>query len=85
MYGIYDGHGGKFVSKYLSENVPKYFLNPSVKYPLSGRYIRESFKSIQSTLEKKHNEEADYCGSTCLLAVDYIYEKKRIIDIINIL
>jgi len=84
IFAIYDGHGGKFVSKYLSENVPKYFLNPSVKYPLSGRYIRESFKTIQSTLEKKHNEEADYCGSTCIMVIDYIYEKKRIIDIINL-
>ena len=28
LYAVYDGHGGKFVSKYLSENLPKYFLNP---------------------------------------------------------
>ena len=26
MYGIYDGHGGKFVSKFLSKNLPEYFI-----------------------------------------------------------
>jgi len=84
LYGVYDGHGGKFVSKYLSENLPKDFLGLNVKYPLSGKYVRDSFKEIQSILETKHNEEADYCGSTCLLVADYVHEKRRFLDIMNL-
>jgi serine/threonine protein phosphatase PrpC len=84
IYGVYDGHGGKFVSKYLSKNLPKYFKSLNVKYPLSGKYIRNVFKKIQNDLEKKHNEESDYCGSTCLMAIDYINDNNRILDIINL-
>ena len=83
LYAVYDGHGGKFVSKYLSENLPKYFLNPQTVYPLSGKYIRNSFKEIQSTLEKKYEDKCTFCGSTCLVAVDYVYEKRRFIDVMN--
>ncbi len=84
MYGVYDGHGGKYISKYLSQNLPKYFLGLDVKYPLSGKYIRQVFKDVQNTLEKHHDEHAEYCGSTCLLAVDYINDKKRYLDIMNL-
>jgi serine/threonine protein phosphatase PrpC len=84
IYGIYDGHGGKFISKYLSEKLPLYFNNKNLQLPLSGRYIRNVFKEIQSDLEKKYKEQSEYCGSTCILAVDYIFEEKRFIDIINL-
>jgi len=83
-YGVYDGHGGKYVSRFLSQNLPRYFTNKDVKYPLSGRYVRNTFKELQAKLEKDHDEHADYCGSTCLLTVDYIYEKRRFIDVINL-
>ena len=84
LYGVYDGHGGKFVSRFLSQNLPKYFTDKNTKYPLSGRYVRNTFKELQTKLEKDHGEQADYCGSTCLLTVDYIYEKRRFIDVMNL-
>ena len=84
MYGIYDGHGGKFVSKYLSQNLPEYFTNKSTEYPLSGRYIRNSFINLQKKLEKDHPNESDFCGSTCLVAIEYKHEKKRYLDIMNV-
>jgi len=84
IYGVYDGHGGKFVSKYIADNLPKYFTDKSVKYPLSGKYIKTSFENLQNKLEKEHPKEADFCGSTCLVAIEYKYEKKRYIDIINL-
>jgi serine/threonine protein phosphatase PrpC len=84
MYGVYDGHGGKFVSKYISNNLPKYFVDKDVTYPLSGKYIRNSFADLQDKLQKAHPDEADFCGSTCLVAIEYKYEKKRFIDIMNV-
>jgi serine/threonine protein phosphatase PrpC len=84
IFGIYDGHGGKYISKYLSEKIPDYFKKNDVQYPLSGRYVRNVFKEIQNDLEKNHSSYSEYCGSTCLLAIDYIHEQKRFIDIINL-
>ena len=84
IFGVYDGHGGKFVSKYLSENLPNYFTNKNITFPLSGKYIRDSFAITQKNLEKNYPVESDYCGSTCLMALEYIYEKKRYIDVVNL-
>lgn len=84
IYGIYDGHGGKQVSKYLSEKIPPYFKNQNLKLPISGRYIRNTFKEIQTDLEKNYREYCEYCGSTCILGIDYIFDQKRFIDVINI-
>jgi serine/threonine protein phosphatase PrpC len=84
IYGIYDGHGGKFVSKYLSKELPQYFLKKDLIYPLSSKYIKDTFKLVQDTLEKKYESDADYCGSTCLIIVDYKSEGKRYLDIMNL-
>ena len=84
IFGVYDGHGGKQVSKYLSEKIPPYFKNQNLKLPLSGRYIRNTFKEIQTDLEKNYTEYCECCGSTCILAVDYIFDQKRFIDVINL-
>ncbi len=84
IFGVYDGHGGKYVSRFLTEKIPQYFKNLNTKYPLSGRYIRSTFKEIQQDLEKNHSDSCECCGSTCLVAVDYIHEQKRFIDIINL-
>jgi serine/threonine protein phosphatase PrpC len=84
MFGIYDGHGGKFVSKYLSEKLPQYFLDKNINLPLSGKYIRDIFAIVQKNLETQHPLEADYCGSTCLVAFEYIHDKKRYIDVVNL-
>lgn len=84
IFGIYDGHGGKYVSKYLSEKLPQYFKNQGIKIPLSGKYIKDVFREIQTDLEKNHTVNCTYCGSTCIIAIDYIYEQKRYVDIINL-
>ena len=38
-YGVYDGHGGKFVSNFLSENIPHFFISNKVTYPLDVTYV----------------------------------------------
>ena len=44
----------------------------------------DTFTTIQKNLETHHPIESDYCGSTCLMAFEYIYEKKRYIDVVNL-
>jgi serine/threonine protein phosphatase PrpC len=82
-YGVYDGHGGRYVSSYLSENLPKFFLNKSVEYPLSGRYINAVYKAINNDLKTNHVKQATHCGSTCLVAIEYKYKDNRYLDILN--
>lgn len=84
IYGIYDGHGGKFVSKFLSKNLPQYFTKSELKYPLDSKYIKNTFKNLQDTLINKHPDESNFAGSTCIIAIEYKFESKRYLDIINL-
>ena len=52
FYGIYDGHGGKYVSNFLSENLPKHFIDKSVEYPLNGRVINNIYKRMNTELKQ---------------------------------
>lgn len=83
--GIYDGHGGKYVSKFLSQNLPPLFMNKSVKYPLTKNYILECYKNIQDQLKNKHKSYAMHCGSTCLVIIHYKSPKdgKYYINLMN--
>jgi serine/threonine protein phosphatase PrpC len=84
IYGVYDGHGGKYISRFLAKNLPQYFLKKDLLYPLSSKYIKETFTNVQNILEKQHEAQSDYCGSTCLLVIEYKNEGKRYLDIMNL-
>lgn len=71
LFGVYDGHGGKYVSKFLSENIPTLFMNKNVKYPLTRNSIMEKYKELQDTLKTKYKSYALSCGSTCLVVIHY--------------
>lgn len=85
FFGVYDGHGGKFVSKYLSDNLPKSFLNKQVVYPLTRKFITDVYESTQNQLKTEHQENALNCGSTCLVVIYYKYKKDNhhYINVIN--
>lgn len=68
---IYDGHGGKYVSKYLSEKLPILFMDKNISYPLTKNYILDSYKKIQDDLKTNHLNYATHCGSTCLVTIYY--------------
>lgn len=68
-FGVYDGHGGDEVSKYLSKELPKYFLYETVSYPLSKSFIRSIFDRIQKNL--KHMPYSREMGSTCSIVIQY--------------
>lgn len=73
IIGVFDGHGGKLVSKYAKNNLaglftkknPKLFTNS--KY--TAKYINKIFKNFNRSLEKHHPRAANYCGSTCCMAI----------------
>lgn len=83
FFGVYDGHGGKFVSKFLEKNLPNFFLDKRVKYPLKKAYINTVYTYLQNTLSEKFKEYANHCGSTCLVATHFKIDDQNYLNIMN--
>lgn len=74
IYGVFDGHGGKLVSKYLKENIPSYFTYKNceknfIDKPTAVKYLKKVFDKIEDNLEKHHPIASKRCGSTCNLII----------------
>ena len=82
MLGIYDGHGGTFVSEFLEKNLPKFYCNKSFQLPFSEEYHYELFEFLQKKILE--NERGYRCGSTCLLNLMYKYGDEIHMNIINL-
>lgn len=91
MIGVFDGHGGKLVSKYLKENLPDYFTKKFKDNMLSkpekfSKYVSKVFDTLQTKLIEEHPKAVNYCGSTACLVIHCInkLEKKGYLWVINI-
>lgn len=82
-YGVYDGHGGQFVSNFLSQNIPHFFIENRVKYPLDVAYVNKVCDQVQNILCTKHEKHATECGSTCLMVCHFKEENREYLNIIN--
>ncbi len=82
LFGIYDGHGGKDISHFLSENLPNNFLCDSATYPLKKSYVDNVYNTIQDKISK--NPKAVQCGSTAILVMQYEKNNNRYLNIINL-
>ncbi len=81
MIGIFDGHGGSKVSKYISEEFPKYMMNKDIKYPWSKKQIISICDKIQEKLK-----QFDYsygCGSTALIVSIFEVNNTKYMNIMN--
>lgn len=79
---VFDGHGGKAVSEFLSNNLPPHFVSKHVKYPLSMEYINKVFNHLQNALRR--SGKAEHTGSTALVAIDYIMKGQKYLNIMNV-
>ena len=83
MVGVFDGHGGKLVSKFLKTNLPKYILKKTKiniyqqKSYVSLQFFEKLFDKLQDELIKLHPIAAQRCGSTALCGVNYIDAQNR--------
>jgi serine/threonine protein phosphatase PrpC len=82
-YGVYDGHGGKFVSKFLSDNMHHFFTGKTVKYPLDKKYVDTICDELQNVLFTKYEKNATACGSTCLVVCHFKKYGSNYLNIIN--
>ena len=76
FFGVFDGHGGKDVSKYLKETLPTYFTTKYIKNNISNqgkfkKYIEKVFNHIQIKLEKRFKNFSYNIGSTALITIFY--------------
>lgn len=83
LIAVFDGHGGKDVSKFLSESFHPFFTNKRVKYPLSKSYINRAYDRIQQLLRYNHRDFSYTTGSTCVTAIQYKHKDKRYLSVMN--
>jgi len=85
FFGVYDGHGGKFVSSFLSKYLAPSFMNAdSSNFPFSRQYIYDVMNNIQNVLKAKYKSEARQCGSTCLAMIHYVLDQQNYVNILNV-
>jgi serine/threonine protein phosphatase PrpC len=91
ILGVFDGHGGKLVSKYLKENLPLYFIkkfqkNIFVKPEKFSKYTNTIFELVQGKLKEEHPRATTYCGSTACLAIHCVdkTDKKKFLWLMNV-
>ena len=88
---VFDGHGGKTVSKYLKSVMPKYFAKKvdSKIYnnsKSSSKLFNYIFNTAQTKLLEKHPKAVNWCGSTalCGLISKHPTQDKNILWIVNV-
>jgi serine/threonine protein phosphatase PrpC len=83
LFAVYDGHGGKHISRFLEKHLPGYFVDKRVSYPLKKKYVNSVYNSIQDILRTTYRSMALSCGSTCLIAVQFKLADNDYINILN--
>lgn len=80
---VFDGHGGKTVSKFLKKNLPKFFISDNLEKIYKNRkktlkYLKTIFDLTQTNLEKTHPKAIFRCGSTSCNIVLFNQDNKKI-------
>lgn len=81
FFGIYDGHGGSWVSRYLEKNLPSYYMNKNFVPPFDDEFHHKVFQIIQSDLSYPFGYSM---GSTCLLNIMFKYENSIYMNVVNL-
>lgn len=71
FYGIYDGHGGKHISEYLSKKFYKFFINKKLQIPLNLEQANKLYIKFNNNMKKKLLKKAHDSGSTALIITNY--------------
>lgn len=83
FYSVFDGHGGKFVSKFLFDNLHNFFVDKKVEYPLKKNYVNKVYTSFQNVLKNKYIAHATNSGSTCLVITHFKKSDQHYLNVLN--
>jgi serine/threonine protein phosphatase PrpC len=92
FFGVFDGHGGKTISKFLKDTLPYYFIN-KFKHnkqntfsdnDLSCKYINKVYNRINAHIMNTHPIAANRSGSTACCIIHYLNDKQHNLLVINV-
>lgn len=81
FFCLFDGHGGHEVSHFLKRNLPKFFVNDVIKYPINKKYVNKVYDHIQNAL--KSQPFAQHAGCTGLVGMYYDVSGTKYLGVIN--
>lgn len=84
FFGLYDGHGGKYVSTFLQNYLHNFFTDTNITYPIKTNYIKKTFQKLHNFLYEEKFSYANNCGSTCLVLLIYKLSDECYINVINV-
>jgi len=89
LFGVFDGHGGKDVAKYLKNHIPQFFARNHMKYDTNSqaemkKYIEKVYDHVQNSLERKLKNISYTIGSTALVCIFYKKNKSIKYNVINV-
>lgn len=88
FYGVYDGHGGSAVSKFIRPKLEKYFTNKQCDIELSDsdqcdNIIYTIYEFLNQKVEK--HTSSMHCGSTASIAIQYskddVFNQLKVINL----
>ena len=82
IFGIYDGHGGNEISKYVAEELPLHYCTKGKTCPFKKKYHESVFNHLQEKILKKKEGQSD--GTTCLLNIMYKYQDEIHFNTVNL-
>lgn len=76
FFGVFDGHGGKRVSKYLKDTMPQFFVsklkkNYYLKDKTATKYFIKVFDLLQNKLKEDHPRAVIHSGSTACVGIHF--------------
>lgn len=84
LYSVFDGHGGKFVSSFLSKTLPQLMMSKSLPYPLKKDNIDKLFSYLQNAMKSKYYNDVSHCGSTSLIVAQFKRENSNYLNVLNL-
>jgi len=82
FFAVFDGHGGKVISKYLKENLPQFFVNKFKKdiysnSNIASKYFNKVFEILQNNINEEHPRAIQYSGSTACVGIHFIDNENK--------
>jgi protein phosphatase 1L len=80
VFGIFDGHGGDEISRYLKKNLIRNIINKGDRTVLTTNRLEKSFENTQYNIIKRYPKISRGTGSTALI----LFIKKERLTILNL-